>query len=879
MASRWIRLKRRLGYWLAHRRRATWLEDEIAFHLDSMVQDLIAQGVPEREARAMARRKFGDMIRTAEDARATWVARWWSDFLQDLRLTARTMRRDVGFTAFVILIAGLGIGASATVFSVVNAMLLRPLPFRDPGALVWISNDGQNHQEWTTQVGHVVDMRDTATSFEDLAGWDNFYHVGDSELTGVGEPDRVTSVPVTQNLFALLGVAPEVGRFFTEDEARRPADTPPAVILSHRFWVQRFAGDPALVGRTLTLNSASVLVVGVLPASFDFSSVFTPGVAADVFVPWPLTDQTNGQGNTTRIVARLRRGVTAAQAQAELDTIAPGIVKRHPERNGLYPVVVPLSTRISGSSGPALMVLAGAVAVVLLIVCANLSNLQIARLGARKKEMAVRVALGAGRLRLLRQLLTESVVLACGGGIFGVGLAILGTRELSRLTALKLPLLAAVGVDARAIVFSLGITVLTGVLFGVLPAFQVRSISVGAELKDGARGSTRGGRAWIRSALVVSEIALACLLLVGTGLLTRSFLRVLDVDLGFEPEHVVALRADPSFRLANLEQANAFMDDVLMRTRTLAGVQAAGFTDALPFAGDRSWGMRGVGQVYAPGHVPEAYIRVVTDGYFEAAGIAVRQGRTFTAQDRATTEKVVVMNETLARTLWPGEDAIGQRINQRDTPRVIGVVADVRHAALEEDSGGELYLPMRQTGDFSNMQLVVRSTLSEPALAEKLRSALRPVDPNLPVHTLQPLQDLVDRAVSPRRFIVMVLGGFAGFALLLASLGIYAVISQSVSQRTQEIGIRMALGASAIDVQRRVLAGTLGLAGLGLAIGLVLSRALTAALGSLLFGVTPGDPATFVVMTITLAVVAGAAGFLPAWRASRINPMVTLRSS
>lgn len=789
------------------------------------------------------------------------------------------MRREAGFTALVVLIIGLGIGASATVFSVVNALLLRPLPFRDARQLVWISNDGQNRQEWTTQVGHFVDLRAAATSLVDMAGWDNFFHAGDSELTGLGEPERITSVPVTQNLFPLLGLEPVAGRFFTPDETSGSVDAPPAVILSHAFWVRRFGADSTLVGRTLTLNNAAVLVVGVLPASFDFSSIFTPGLTVDVFVPWPLTDQTNRQGNTMRVVGRLRPDVTAAQAQAELSGLASGIEQRHPERNPVRPIVVPLAARVSGAIGPALAVLAGAVALVMLIVCANLSNLQLARLGARQKEMAVRAALGAGRLRLVRQLLTESIVLACAGAVLGVALAAIGTRELAHLTALTLPLLNSVGVDARAIGFTLVIAIVTGIVFGVLPALQLRAISVGAELKDGTRGSTRGGRPWIRSALVTGEIAIACLLLVGTGLLTRSFLRVLEVNLGFQPAHVEALRADPSFEFTSAEQQNAFLDDVLARTRGLPGIEAAGFTDELPFAGDRSWSIRAVGQVYAPGRAPEAYIRVVTDGYFEATGIALREGRLFTAQDRASGAKVIIVNETLARALWPGGSAIGQRINQRDPPTVVGVVADVRHQALEESGGGELYFPMRQTSDYANMQLVVRTTLAEDALAAEIRTALRPIDPNLPVRAFQPLQDLVDRAVSPRRFVVVLLAGFAAFALLLASLGIYSVISQSVTQRTQEIGIRLALGAQAADVQRRVLLGTLGLAGLGLAVGLVLSRLLTTALGSLLFGVTPGDPATFAWMALTLVLVAALAGYLPARRASRIDPMATLRSS
>jgi predicted permease len=876
--TRWTRFRRRVRYWWSHRRRERWLSEEIGFHLDAMVEDLVARGVPEREAWAQARKKFGDMTRTVEDARATWIAQWMSDLLQDLRHAARGMRREIGFTGFVLLIAGLGIGVSSTVFSVVNAVLLRPLPFRDPSALVWISNDGQNNEEWTTQVGHFVDARATTTSFVDLAGWTGFYHVGDTELTGAGEPERLTSVPVTQNFFSFLGVEPALGRTFTPEEGRGRFSSPPAVILSHGFWTRRFAADSTLVGQTLTLNNAPVVVIGVLPAAFDFTSVFAPGTSVDVFIPWPLTDETNRQGNTMKVLGRLKPGVSVPQAQAELTTLAKQIESQHRDRNWFRPRVTSLETRVSGSFRPALVVLAGAVGFVMLIVCANLSNLQLARLGTRQKEMALRVALGAGRLRLLRQLLTESIALACGGAVLGLGLAVAGTREVAHLNAVSLPLLTAVGIDGRAIAFTLVAAVLTGVLFGVLPALSVRTVTVSDELKEGTRGTTRGGRAWVRSSLVVGEVALALTLLVGTGLLSRSFLRVLDVNLGFQPARASALRVDPSFRFKSFADENAYIDDVLARTRALSGLVAAGFTDALPFAGDRSWGVAAQGHVYPSGNT-QAFIRIVTDGYFEAAGIPLREGRSFTDRDRATSEPVVMVNETLARTLWPGQAAVGQKVTQGGGRRVIGVVADVRHEALETAGGSEMYLPMRQTSDYAQMDLVVRTALPEDELTEEVRAALRPIDPNLPVHAFQPLQELVDRAVSPRRFLVVLLAGFAGFALLLASLGIYAVISQSVNQRTQEIGIRMALGASATDVQRRILLGTLGLAGLGLVLGLVISRLLTVALGSLLFGVTPGDPGTFMAMAALLTAVAALAGYVPAWRASRIDPMVTLRSN
>jgi predicted permease len=516
----------------------------------------------------------------------------------------------------------------------------------------------------------------------------------------------------------------------------------------------------------------------------------------------------------------------------------------------------------------------------MLIVCANLSNLQLTRLVTRQKEMTMRAALGAGRSRLLRQMLTESVALSCCGAVLGLTLAVAGTRELAHLHAFNLPLLERVRIDGSALLFTLLAAVTSGVVFGLLPALRVTSLREG--MQDGSRGSGGRRHALIRDGLVVSELAFACILLVGAGLLIRSFLRVLDVNLGFQPERAAALRIDPSFRIKSFAEQNSFIDEVLNRARTVPGIVAAGITDVLPLRDDRSFGVGAKGQVYERGHQPEAYIRIVSDGYFDAAGVPLRQGRAFTERDRSSSELVAVVNETLARTLWPGQNPEGQAVTINVGTRVmavVGVVADVRHSALEATSGSELYMPMRQTGDYAAMQLVVRTTLPPDSLAAGIRTALRPIDPNLPVREFVTFQDLVDRAVSPRRFLVLLLTGFAAFALILASLGIYAVISYSVSQRVQEIGIRMALGASARDVQSRILLRTLGLAALGLALGMAASRGLSTTLGSMLFGVTSGDPVTYVDVSALLIVVAAVAGYIPAWRASRIDPMVALRSN
>lgn len=496
----------------------------------------------------------------------------------------------------------------------------------------------------------------------------------------------------------------------------------------------------------------------------------------------------------------------------------------------------------------------------------------------------MRAALGAGRFRLLRQMLTESVALSCCGAVLGLLLAVAGTRELAHLHAFNLPLLASVRIDGNALLFTLLAAIGSGLLFGLLPALRVGAPSLLEGLQDASRGSSAGKRhAWIRDGLVVSELAFACILLVGTGLLIRSFLGVLDVNLGFRPERVAALRIDPSFPISSAGQQNAFIDDALNRARSVPGILAAGITDALPLRDDRSWSVSVKGKTYERGHQPEPFIRVVTDGYFEAAGISLRLGRVFTDRDRATSEPVVVVNETMARILGFGPNPIGQTITTYDRRSVlgviVGVVADVRHEALEKAAGAEMYQSMRQTGDYAAMQLVLRSALPPDSLAAGIRTALQPLDPNLPVREFVTFQDLVDRAVSPRRFLVLLLAGFAGFALVLASLGIYAVISFSVSQRVQEIGIRMALGASPAELQHRVLLRTFGLAALGLALGTVASRALSNTLASLLFGVTSGDPATYMGVGALLIAVAALAGYIPAWRASRIDPMAALRSN
>jgi predicted permease len=763
---------------------------------------------------------------------------------------------------------------------VVNALLIRPLPFSDPGRLVWIANSGNEGDlsGQTVPVGPFLDLRDRTQSLSDIAAYYAFYGVGDRKMTGDGEPERLNGVPVSQNLFPLLGVQPQLGRIFTAEECQA---NHPVVLLSAGFWQRRFASDPAIAGRKLTLNDRPFTVIGVMPASFDFGSVFAPGSRIDLFLPLPLTPQVDRMGNTLSMIGRLKPGVTVQQAQAEATVLSEPIRERH-NRGELRFKLGLLEDHVRGRLRPALVVLAGAVGVVMLIVCANLSNLQLARTASRQKEMAIRVALGAGRGRLIRQMLTESAVLSCCAAALGLILAVAGTRVLAHLDAVSLPLRESVHVDAGALAFTLLIAVLTGLIFGLVPALQVPAGAVHGSLQDSNRGSSEGTRHnWIRAALVVAEIAFACVLLVGAGLLIRSFLQVLDVNLGFRPERAAALRIDPGSQYSTQAKRNAYFDEALRLVKSVPGIEAAGLTDVLPLGHNRSWNAGAKDRVYSREHPPpDVFVRIVSDGYLKAMGIPLRAGRDLTERDNASGKPVMLINQTLARTLWPGRDPIGQTVTYVDVDRqVVGVVSDVRHLALERGSGCEMYLPIRQTNDYSSVDLVFRTTLPPAAFASAVRAALGPIEPNLPGNEFRTLQQLVDKAVSPRRFVVLLLTGFSAFALILASLGIYGVVSYSVNRRTQEIGIRMALGASAGDLQAQIILQTLGLAAMGMLIGVAASWILTRALSGLLFGVTSTDPVTFLGMLLILTVVAVAAGYFPARRASRIDPMVALRAN
>jgi predicted permease len=819
---------------------------------------------------------------TQPRVRRAWRAEWWETLAQDLRYSVRSLRRDARLSLFAILIVGLGVGASVTVFSVVNALLIRPLPFRNAERLIWISNgDSPDLSGQTAQVRYVQDLRRESRTLEDVAGYSPFYGVGDHSLVSEsGEPERLTRVAVTQNFFGLLGVRPALGRLFTSEEAVYGG--PKVVLLSNAFWRRRFSSDPTIVGRAVTVDGAPVTVVGVLPPSFDFGTVFAPGRRVDFFSPFPLSEETNRKGNMLALIGRLRSGATPALAQGEVITLAVNTQRDGERLNGFHPLVRSLRDHVSGGFRPALLVLIGAVALVMMMVCANLSNLLLTRMASREREIATRVALGADRGRLVRQLLTESVVLSATGAALGLVLATGGTRALARSQAVRLPLLDQVRVDGAALGFAIAAAVITGILFGLAPALRATGLSIHELLKDAGRGASSGARQqWVRGGLVVAEIALACTLLVGAGLLTRSFLRVLDQDMGFHPDNTVAIRIDPSTKFRTGEARVAYFDDALRRVRAMPGIESVGLTDVLPMGFNRLWTVTAPESNVSSKDRTSVFVRVVSEGYLPAMGVVLKAGRDFAESDDARGRPVLIIDESLARRLWPGQNPIGRMIQPGGNggPReVIGVVPGLRYQAPEQEAGMDMYLPLRQSFDFDAVYAIARGPLTSSTLVASVHSALRPMDARLPLTEVRRIQDIVDQSVSPRRFLVMILGGFAVFALVLASLGIYAVVSYGVVQRRREIGIRMALGATPGDVQIDVLARTLRLATLGLTIGVACSWALARLIQGLLFGVTFTDPMTFAAALIALVVVAGLAGLLPARRAALVNPTESLRA-
>src|SRR5262245_578635 len=819
---------------------------------------------------------------------AFWDALWLQhqrleeDMIQDLRFGLRMLLKNPGFTTIAALTLALGIGANTAIFSVVNAMMLRPLPYPDSDRLVWVDYTSSKNTGGEVLSAHFLNWQEQNQTLEGIAQFEPTTRT----LTGAGEPERVETGQISANFFTTLGVQPlPPGRNFTAAEDKTGGER--VAILSHGLWQRRYNGDQEIVGKTITLNDSIFTVVGVTPANFRFFRPF------DVWIPLAIDlerDRANGNNSSQSTVARLKPGVTLEQSRAELDTLlqryeTTGLDGR--PRTDLRARLVPLQNLLLGDARRPLLVLLGAVGLVLLIACANVANLLLARAGAREKELAIRGALGAGRLRLVRQLLTECLLLAIAGSAAGLLLASWLTASLGSLSSTntfgQMGRVAAVTIDLRVLGFTLLITLATGLLFGLLPALRFSRPDLNVSLKEGGLGGGIYGRG-LRSALMVSEVALAIVLLVGAGLLIRSFAKLLAVDPGYRSENLLTARL-PSLpqRYKEKQQRVQFYEQTLQRLAALPGVASVGLTLHLPLT-SFNWGARLLveGRSLQKGeNPPGANINPVSPDYFRTMGIGLRAGRLFNDRDDQAAPSVALLSETLARRLFPNEDPLGKRLNVPDTDAewttVVGVVNDIRYTGLDGAIDQAVYLNYRQLPRPYGMELALRGAVDPSSLAPAMRNVVREIDPSLPVYDVMTMNERLSNSVAARRFNLLLLGGFAALALLLAGVGVYGVISYVVTQRTHEVGIRMALGAQSSDVLRLFIKQGMTMVTFGVALGLIGAFSLTRVMRSLLFDVSANDPLTFACVALLLSLIALLACYLPARRAARIDPLAALR--
>jgi predicted permease len=869
------------------------LDAELAAHLDMAIEDNLARGLPPHEARRVALAGIGGLQQAREKQREARGLMTLDILGQDVRYTLRTLGRDRGFTLVAVLILALAIGANIAVFSVVNTMLLRPLPFPDAHQLVWIAPPpqkcGLSCATYSTDA--YDEFRVHTRSFQDVTGYFAFSSPDNLSLTrNGGAPIPATGIGVIHNFFQVLGVQPAMGRAFTADDARHGAA--PVVLLSYPWWKRQFNADPSIVGKAIDLNGSQTTVIGVLPQTFDFGAVFSPGVKVDAITPLDLYGPPRDWGNIITMIGRMKPGVTLGQAYGDANAAAQYMCwnNRYPQscgdykKDGISPVA--LKNYVSGKLRRSLVVLWSAVGAILLIACVNLSNLLLARGAARGKEFAMRGALGATRWRIVRQLLTESLILSCCGAVLGLGLAWALVTWLAHQGSVALPLLGTLRIDGAALGWTVLVSVTAAVLFGLVPGLRIAGSNLQEALKESGQGVGHGRRhERLRSVLVVAEVGLACMLLVGAGLLLRSFLRVLDIDMGFQPSRAAAIKVDYDDSAPKEEESiakrTAIFQGILNRVSAVPGVEAAGMVDYLPLGQNRNWGTPVPKGRYGPNDrpdVPSPLVYVITPGYQRAMGTRM-SGRDFEWSDGPKNEPVVMINEAFARFFWPNEDAVGKiLVSGKQELHIVAVVGDVREESSEDGTGWQIYYPGTQAGP-AGAELIVRTTLKPAALASGVLGALRELNPKQPASEFKPIQMLVDHANSPRRFFMLLVAAFATLGLLLAGLGIYGVISYSVTRQTQEIGIRMALGSSAGRVQREVLTGTLRLALIGITLGCLASVFLARLIASLLFATSAWDVATYAGMALLLVAVAALSGYIPARRASRISPLVALRAN
>ncbi len=805
--------------------------------------------------------------------------------VQDLSYAARTLRKNPGFTAVALLTLALGIGANSAIFSVVNGVVLRPLPYTEADRVVMVWNTWTEGNLGLSELEY-AEYRTHGELFNGVAAF-AFEHIN---ITGDGEAERVQFIAATANLLSVLGVRAVIGRNFTEEEDVPGNDD--VVLLSHGLWQRRYGGDLSIVGKTIRLNEIAYTIVGVAPPGFRAPLDFT-GQRAELILPLAL-DPTPDPRNFHNFqgVARLRAGVSVAEARAGMAAVAARLkteISTLPE--SFSATVLPVRKQIVGDVQPVLLILLAAVGLVLLIACANVANLTLARSHSRQRELAIRAALGADRRRLLRQLFTESALLAVLGGVLSLPLAVWGVPGLLQLAPPDLPRVDEIGLDARVLLFTGVVSIIAGILFGLIPALSASRERVQDALKEGAFGSTAGGRSGLRRALVIAELALAVMLAVGAGLMTKSVFKLLAVDAGFEPERVLTMQLSPPLaKYPDKQTVRSFYSQLLARVEALPGAVGAGAIRDLPLASRPSdWGIRIKGR--GPDGMGERGVNpdwfVVTEGYFESMGIPIRAGRFFDAADDDRGSMAVIINETLARQQWPNESPIGAQFRMSadiDTVwrTVVGVAGDVRHRRLGLEQRPAMYLPHAQfpsTADFviRSMSLVVRTSTDPLAMTGAVRREVRTLDSDLPVTLVRSMEQVLETSTSVERLQGLLFSAFAAIALLLVSVGIYGVISYSVTQRTRELGVRIALGASTIRVLRYVMNEGVLLTTAGIALGVVGALALSRLLSSLLFGVSASDPVVFIAVPAFLFTVALIATYIPALRATRLDPMIALR--
>ena len=806
---------------------------------------------------------------------------------RDIRSGFRSLLHRPAFTAIIIVTLALGIGATTAIFSVVDAVLLRPLPFPDSERLVTLINvnvkDGENLPAITWP--DFADWRAQNQSFEKLAG----YSTRELTLTGAGEAARLKGAVATSDLFPMLGVSPQLGRYFTPEEEKPGAHT---VILSHSLWQRRFGADQNVAGRAVTINGKSYEVIGVLPQNFGFPFEADPvdlwiNAGIDAEGQAPLTSQ---RGNHyLDVIGRLKPGIGLGQAQAEIGRIAAGLAQAYPDTNtDMGATAVPFFQRLVGDIRFVLLLLFGTIGCVLLIACANVANLLLARATARQREIAIRTALGASRWRTVRQLLTESVMLALCGGIAGLLFAIWGTQLLLKFVPSGLPRVTETGVDLRVLGFTLLVSILLGVLFGLAPAWQGSKAELTSGLKEGGRGTgegSHGGR--IRSSLIIAQVAISLCLLVCAGLLVNSFWHLRQVKPGFVPANLLTFKISlPNTKYEKPDQIENFYQQLVTRIRPLPGVQDVSAVTPLPLSGDNAlvgFAIEGVPNNSTSPFPNETFLRVVRDGYFRTMGIPIVQGRDFDSRDNFSATQVAIINESLARKYFPNQNPIGRRINPSFAidkrgvlwREIVGVVKDVHHASLSTESGSEAYVSQVQTA-WSSVAMVVRTDTDPESLTAAVRREVGAIDRDLPIYNLKTMDQRISSSYVQPRFQTLLLGVFAAVALVLTAVGLYGVLAYSVTRRTHEIGIRMALGAQSGDVLKMVIKNGMTLVAFGVAIGLVGAFALTRLLSSLLFAVSPTDIMTFVIVSLGLIAVALIAIYIPARRATKVDPLVAL---